>query len=363
MITVHPHSQVLGRNLSKREFIQQQKKQKNGYIEYNWKNPDDAKEKPKALYMSYFEPWDWIISVSSYKSEFATLVSVEDFKQRILGLTVGKTGYSFVFDTNGNMVIHPHATGNFMDFKDSKGRDLFHEMISKKKGFITYFWVNPVGKDPREKYVAFCYIPYFDWIVASSSYVDEAFVPLNRLKQTFFIIAILACLILAGVSLVVSESIVQPLNALILHFKKGAKGDLAARIDQTGQDELGRLAASFNLFMDRISAYQEEISTEISHRKKTESELKAFRRLLVNILDSIPSIIIGLDRDMKVASWNAGIEKINRYIKGKGHSKAYWRGPAQNRTPSASDCPKYGNRSDLSGKACPLSRRRWRGPV
>ena len=309
VITVHPHSQVLGQNLSKWAFIQQQKKQKNGYIEYNWKNPDDEEEKPKVLYMSYFEPWDWIISVSSYKSEFATLVSIEDFKQRILGLTVGKTGYSFVFDTNGNMVIHPHATGNFIDFKDSTGRDLFHEMVSKKRGFITYFWVNPAEKDPREKYVAFCYIPYFDWIVASSSYVDEVFAPLNRLKQTFFIIAILTCLILAGVSLLVSESIVQPLNALIFHFKKGAKGDLASRIDQTGQDELGRLAASFNLFMDRISAYQEDISTEISHRKKTESELKAFRRLLINILDSIPSIIIGLDHDMKVASWNAGIEK------------------------------------------------------
>ncbi len=309
VIKVHPHRQVLGQNLSNWAFIQKQVKQKTGYIEYKWKNPDDPEEKSKALYMCYFEPWDWIISVSSYRLEFATLVSIEDFKDEILGRTMGETGYSFIFDTSGNMIIHPHAAGNFWDFRDANGQHLFREMISDKNGYMTYFWKNPSDQAPREKYVAFCYIPYFDWIVASSSYVDEAFAPLDRLKETFLLIMILACVILAGVSLVVSDSIVQPLSALILRFRKGAQGDFTSKIDETGTDEIGRLASSFNLFMDRITAYQSEITTEISHRKDTENKLNALRNFLIDILDSIPSIIIGLDRDMRVTNWNARVEK------------------------------------------------------
>ena len=64
---------------SYRKFIQAQIKRKEGYLEYNWKNPEENTERPKALYMTYFQPWDWIISVSSYKSEFSKLIDVKDF--------------------------------------------------------------------------------------------------------------------------------------------------------------------------------------------------------------------------------------------------------------------------------------------
>jgi len=51
-------------------FIQRQKAKKEGYIEYEWANPGETVQQPKALYMSYFEPWDWIIASSSYLEEF-----------------------------------------------------------------------------------------------------------------------------------------------------------------------------------------------------------------------------------------------------------------------------------------------------
>jgi sensor histidine kinase regulating citrate/malate metabolism len=61
IINVHPKQELIGANLSEYAFIREQTVRKDGYLEYDWMNPGEARARPKALYMNYFEPWDWII--------------------------------------------------------------------------------------------------------------------------------------------------------------------------------------------------------------------------------------------------------------------------------------------------------------
>jgi signal transduction histidine kinase len=80
-VVVHPQSGLINSNIEHYRFVSRQikskegyleyewidpKEAKEGYLEYEWKNPGETKRLPKALYMVYFEPWDWIISASSY---------------------------------------------------------------------------------------------------------------------------------------------------------------------------------------------------------------------------------------------------------------------------------------------------------
>ena len=111
VLQVHPESSLVGVNISKYDFVGNQKLRKNGYLVYDWQNPGEESKRGKALYMSYFKPWDWIISVSTYRSEFRQLVKIDDFRDKVLALTFGKTGYSFVMDLEGNLVIHPQLEG------------------------------------------------------------------------------------------------------------------------------------------------------------------------------------------------------------------------------------------------------------
>ncbi len=125
---VHPQAGVLGKDFSYRQFIQKQILEKEGYLEYEWKNPDETRERSKALYMSYFEPWDWIISVSSYKSEFINLIDINDFKDRISRLTFGETGYCFILNSRGDIVIHPELSGNVIEMRGARGFPIAREM-------------------------------------------------------------------------------------------------------------------------------------------------------------------------------------------------------------------------------------------
>ena len=62
--SIHPDKDVEGQSFTNWEFVQKIITQKEGYIEYDWQNPGENNVRPKALYMSNFSPWDWIICVS-----------------------------------------------------------------------------------------------------------------------------------------------------------------------------------------------------------------------------------------------------------------------------------------------------------
>ncbi|NPA24915.1 MAG: HAMP domain-containing protein [Deltaproteobacteria bacterium] len=269
----HPNPSVAGRNFSNIDFVIEQIKRKKGYLEYGWRNPGEKQKRSKALYMSYFAPWDWIISVSAYRDEFKELVKVDDFRDSILAMRFGKSGYSFVLDSVGNVIVHPVLKGNVFDVVDSEGQLFVQDLCKRKNGKILYTWKNPGEKKFREKLVIFNYIPEYDWIVASSSYLDEIYAPLRTLK-TIIITAVSATLVLIlPLSLLISGSIIRPMRELINRLTAATAGDLSVRMSQAPNDEIGHLARHFNLFMEKLETYHHNLQAEIRERRRLEKEL------------------------------------------------------------------------------------------
>ncbi len=58
------------------------------------------------MYMAYFEPRDWIIAVPSYRKAFCTLANIENDKDSVLSLKFNQSGYAFVTDNKGKVIIH-----------------------------------------------------------------------------------------------------------------------------------------------------------------------------------------------------------------------------------------------------------------
>jgi len=182
-IQVHSKRALVGSNLSSFAFIREQLSRKEGYLEYSWKNPGETVSRPKALYMSYFQPWDWIISASSYRHEVYELIRPQDFRDDLLGIRIGKSGYLYIMDGKGNFIIHPTSEGsNQASTADAKGHRFIQEMLEHKNGSIRYWWQDSSDTQPREKLVVYRYNATFDWIVAGGAYVDELYQPLNTVR-------------------------------------------------------------------------------------------------------------------------------------------------------------------------------------
>ncbi|MBN2333641.1 MAG: cache domain-containing protein [Deltaproteobacteria bacterium] len=269
----HPNKSVAGRNFSNVDFVIEQIKRKEGYLEYGWRNPGELEKRSKALYMSYFAPWDWIISVTSYREEFKELVKVSDFSERILAMRFGKSGYSFVLDSLGNVVVHPIIKGNVFDAVDSEGHLFVQELCRQKNGKLIYTWKNPGEKIFREKLVMFNYIPEYDWIVASSSYLDEIYAPLQQVKKIFVAAVSVTLLLILPLTLWISASIIRPMRELIGRLTAATAGDLTVRMSQAPNDEIGHLARHFNIFMEKLELYHNNLQQEISERQRLEREL------------------------------------------------------------------------------------------
>lgn len=166
--TVHPNSGVEGNNGLHFEFVRRQTQMKTGYIEYQWQNPGETGALPKALYMTYFEPFDWIISVSTYREEFHAILPMDEIRRSVKDLRFGHSGYAFVADRQGNAIFRPEIEGqNIFKLADVDTR-FFDTMLAEEFGQISYQWRNPGDRAARENISLFGYIPELQWLVGSS---------------------------------------------------------------------------------------------------------------------------------------------------------------------------------------------------
>ena len=310
----HPKKSLEGLDISDHKFVQEMIAKKNGYIEYDWKNPDDPKPRPKALYLNYFKPWNWMITVSSYRKEFSKLVNINDFKESILSLRFGKTGYSYVIDTRGNVIIHPELAGiNIFSNKGFSSR-FFKKMLKKKNGKIIYSWKNPKDKHFRKKLVIFNYIPEYEWIVASSSYLDEFFSPLNTIKNFIIIVGLGSLIIFIPITFILSSTITKPLQELMNRFNQDIIGGFSNRlVKMQSHDEVGQLTFYYNSFMDKLETYNKDLKAQISERKQAQEALQESEEKYRSVMEATPDPIVVYDMNGNVTYMNPAFTKVFGY--------------------------------------------------
>lgn len=313
-IVKHPKKSLEGLDISDHRFVQEMIAIKNGYIEYEWQNPGDARPRPKALYLNYFKPWNWMITVSSYRKEFLKLVDIDDFKTGILNLRFGKTGYSYVMDTKGNVIIHPELTGINVLTDDRFSGQFFKDMLRKKNGMLEYAWKNPGENRYREKLVFFNYIPEYEWMVASSSYLDEIRSPLYAMKQIFILVGMAALVIFIPITVFLSDTITKPLHSLMERFKQDIAGGFSNRaVDMESSDEVGQLAFYYNSFMDRLATYDRELQAEISERRQAQEALTESEEKYRSVMEFVPDPIVVYDMRGRVTYMNPAFTKVFGY--------------------------------------------------
>ncbi|MCK5163326.1 MAG: cache domain-containing protein, partial [Desulfobacula sp.] len=310
----HPKKTLEGLDISDYKFVQEMITKKNGYIEYDWKNPDDPMPRPKALYLNYFEPWNWMITVSSYRKEFSKLVNINDFKESILSLRFGKTGYSYIMDTKGNMIIHPELAGiNVFSHQDFSSR-FFKKMLGKKNGKMIYSWKNPKEDRFRKKLVIFNYIPEYEWIVASSSYLDEFFSPLKTIKNFIIIVGIASLIIFIPITFILSSTITKPLRELMNRFNQDIIDGFSNRlVKMESHDEVGQLTFYYNSFMDKLETHNKDLKAQIAERKLAQEALQESEEKNRSVMEATPDPIVVYDMKGAVTYMNPAFTRVFGY--------------------------------------------------
>ncbi|MDZ7762541.1 MAG: cache domain-containing protein [Desulfovermiculus sp.] len=313
-IVMHKHDDLMGADLSGYDFIQKQLRVRAGYLEYDWKNPGEDQVRPKALYMIEFKPWDWIISATSYREEFNELIKVQDLEESILSLRFGHSGYSFVLNKQGDFIIHPAYQGkNIFEVMPEQSDQAMHRLVQEDSGTMVYPWRNPGEESLRRKMVIFEAIPEFDWVVASSLYLDEFYAPLTTVGQIIAATMAVVLILVIPITWSISATITNPIRELMHKFSQGAKGDDSVRMEVRSKDEIGMLERYFNSFMDHLQASRKRLETEIADRKKAEESIRKSETKYRELVQNANSIILRLDMGGRITFFNEFAQNLFGY--------------------------------------------------
>ncbi len=136
-------------------------------------------------------------------------------------------------------------------------------------------------------------------------------------------LVVLLLLVLAVMIFFINTLISKPILHLSKNCKKVAMGDFNVELDTSRRDEIGSLAKSFADMRDGIREYIAELNTEIWERKRSEAELSNLRTSLSNIIDSMPSLLFTVDKDLRVTQWNLEAERKTGVDKAAAKDKVF----------------------------------------
>jgi len=145
------------------------------------------------------------------------------------------------------------------------------------------------------------------WNVTYKVEKSIAFSSLKKLQETAILLAIIAFILATIIGFLLSRTITEPLSVLNQGIKIIGSGNLTHRIALKAKNEFATLASSFNNMTQELQdtlASRDELNQEVAERKQAQHELESLKYYLNEILDAMPSIVIGVDKKAIITHWN-----------------------------------------------------------
>jgi signal transduction histidine kinase len=238
-----------------------------GFYSYWWpKNNSDPKPYQKLTFAKDFPNWKMVINTGVYIDDIDKEIQrrkdelIQHLQRIIKATKIGKTGYLYIFDGKGNMLIHPNSNivgKNILKLKNpGQNTYIFDDLVkaAKEHKALYYKWDKPSDKGnyiyPKVSWIK--YIPQLDWYVCSSAYVNELTSKSTDIKYTVLIYSFLVLLISLLLATIFIRKILKPLTTLSSMANEVANGNYDVKADIKTNDEIGILAKDFNTMVDNI---------------------------------------------------------------------------------------------------------------
>ena len=251
-----------------------------GFYSYKWHRLSQVEMLDKVSFVKNYPEWGFVIGSGVYLDDLEKEVqqrkqqALVDLRSALLEIKLAKTGYLYIFDAQKKMLIHPNTNIDGTRFNNLHNpltqKPIADELISlaDTNKELHYLWDKPddPGNYVYEKLSLVRYLPGFDWYICSSVYLDELRSSSELLSSRLLTLATVTLIGSWLLGLFFVGRITRPLEQLSTTAEKVQQGDLSARSGLVGDDEVGRLASSFDGMVKRLEHNIDTLDSQVKRR-------------------------------------------------------------------------------------------------
>ncbi len=267
----------------------------------------------KLSYVELYRKWNWIVGTGVYiddiqKDEDVKIARVlSDLKDTFSRITIGKTGYFYLFDDRKQMLLHPERAGtNVAGVKDPvRGTNHYDDIVraSATPGIpFVYLWNKPPDHPNEYRFLKEGYADYFaplGWYVVASVYKDEIDAPVKKivtwqivLTITIIVLSCLLALFLVGRmtgNLKLLSFYARSLSRTDFHMVDEIRAGIKSLAGKS-KDEIAGLADAFAFMIGSLTGYIEKLKETTAAKEKIESELKIAHEIQMSMVPHPPGL-------------------------------------------------------------------------
>ncbi|MBF9018450.1 MULTISPECIES: response regulator [unclassified Oceanispirochaeta] len=273
----------------------------------------------------------------------AILLPLNTLFADITDIQMNQAGVPFVIDQLGKILHHDNQELILTQGEDSFAStlsEILRLMSEQKTGFATY------SEGNEKHYISFSPIPLANWSMGVQGNYSDITDEIVKIIFINFLILFLA--ILSGTVLLyfIVHSVVRPIENLTLIADKIARGDRTVVSGILSNSEVGKLSAAFDFMLSELRDSQMEIEQTVDQRtmelqrtndelgqtveelneanitllytrdsletrvRERTAELEETHDYIDSIINSMPSVIIGVNSDGIITQWNRKAESV-----------------------------------------------------
>ena len=289
-------------------------------------SPDRTAKWTPVYYDSIWKHWMTSLIVPLYvDDEFIGIIGhdtiMDDIYSNVLEKKFLASGYAFIFDSHGNIVVHPKISDK--EFAGPMGQTIDERVRPNDNNACAYIArkcsagmladaAKKIDSDDSDviKYtnekgeVSFLFLRklnFLNWYYAITVPKNDVLAMLPAFRTTFIRSALLFSTVVFCVTVMfVWLYVVSPVSKISNAVEKVSHGDFQQRIRINSNDEIGTLAASFNdmaLSLSKSTTSIENLNAEIAERKKVENDLQENEEKYRLIFDKANDAIFLMDNE------------------------------------------------------------------
>lgn len=250
-------------------------------------------------------------------------VTLSTVNTQIIATQIGDTGYAMLIDNYGNVIARPGLAAGDKGWDESFGTEnlllsnntalaaVAQHMIAGESGIARV----PFGDG--EKFVAYAPVKSVNWSVALVVPVSDVIAPaeqtraqivnatgesgahlnqtMNTAKGLFIVLFILLFLMVTALSILFSQVITRPVQALKRGSEAIGAGNLDYRVEIRTGDEFEDLAHSFNAMAGDLKEHLDELQRTTAEKERFAKELEIAKGIQQSFLPETAPKIAGIE--------------------------------------------------------------------